>query len=106
MPRRWIAIISVDELPEGESRTFAVGKEWIALCKRGGQVYAVEDLCPHDTGPLGDGHLEGDEIVCPRHGARFDIRTGEVTRLPAVCGIRTFRVRTIDGRIEVEIETD
>ncbi|HLU49044.1 MAG TPA: non-heme iron oxygenase ferredoxin subunit [Planctomycetota bacterium] len=106
MPRQWITITSIDEIPEGETRTFEVGPEWIALCKRDGQVWAVEDFCPHDTGPLGEGTLEGHEIICPRHGARFDIRTGDVKRLPALCGIRTFPVRVVDGRVEVEIEIE
>ena len=68
-----------------------------------GEFYAIADLCSHDDGPLGDGDLEDHEIICPRHGARFDVRTGKVLSLPAVEDISAYPVRCIDGKIEVGV---
>jgi 3-phenylpropionate/trans-cinnamate dioxygenase ferredoxin subunit len=100
----WVSISRLEALPDGESRVFQVGSRWIAICRRGLEIYAVDDVCPHDTGPLGDGPLDGYEIVCPRHGARFDVRTGSVKCPPAPCGIETWPTRLRDGQVEIELE--
>jgi 3-phenylpropionate/trans-cinnamate dioxygenase ferredoxin subunit len=68
----------------------------ILLCNAGGQIYAIEDVCTHDGGPLDQGELEGECIVCPRHGATFDVRTGDALTLPAVVPVMTFPV-SIEG---------
>lgn len=61
--------------------------------------YAIEDVCTHDYGPLAEGDLDGFEVICPRHGARFDIRTGAATCLPAYRPVESFTVTVEDGRI-------
>jgi 3-phenylpropionate/trans-cinnamate dioxygenase ferredoxin subunit len=61
-----------------------------------GEFYAIEDVCTHDGGPLDQGELEGEEIECPRHGGRFDVRSGRATMMPAVMPVQTYAVR-IDG---------
>ena len=66
------------------------------LCNVDGHIYAIEDVCTHDGGPLEQGTLEGEQIVCPRHGATFDVRTGDVLTLPAVVPLMTFEV-TVEG---------
>ena len=66
------------------------------------QFYAVEDVCTHDGGPLGEGKLDGCELICPRHGARFDVRTGAATRMPAIEPAPTYAVRVEDGDVLVE----
>ena len=71
---------------------FSVGEHSIALCNVNGKFYAVDNLCTHDNGPLGEGRLIGDLIECPRHGARFDVKTGQWRALPAVRPIRTYPV--------------
>lgn len=68
-----------------------------------GSYYAIGDVCSHDNGPLGDGELDGLEVICPRHGARFDIRTGEVRSLPAIVDIPAYPVRVVDGQLEVGV---
>ena len=94
-----------DELPEGEARIFEVDEDLrVALCKVDGEIFALEDVCPHDDGPLGEGCLRGHEIECPRHGARFDVRSGAVTRMPAPYPVSTFAVRVEDGDVLVELE--
>ena len=68
-----------------------------------GQYFAIEDICTHDDGPLGDGDIEGHNIVCPRHGGEFDVRTGEAVQLPAVVDIPAYPVRVVDEMIQVGI---
>lgn len=68
-----------------------------------GTYYAIEDVCTHDNGPLAEGELRGDQIECPRHGARFSVRTGAVLSMPAVVPVRTFRTKVEDGYVWVEI---
>jgi 3-phenylpropionate/trans-cinnamate dioxygenase ferredoxin subunit len=107
MPKIWVAIARVDDVPPGEVRTFDIPDGGsVAVCNADGKLYAVEDVCTHDGGPLGEGILEGCAIECPRHGAQFDIRTGEVLRAPAYLPIRTFPARAENGAIQVEIDTD
>ncbi|MDI6770067.1 MAG: non-heme iron oxygenase ferredoxin subunit, partial [Anaerolineales bacterium] len=71
-----------------------------------GNLYAIADVCSHDEGPLGDGDLEGHEIACPRHGARFDIRSGQALQLPAVVDIPAYPVRVRGDMIEIGIPKD
>ncbi len=99
--RRWVDVGAADSVAEGEAKTFQVDATRVAVARASGQLYAVQDLCSHDDGPLGDGTLEDCAIVCPRHGAKFDVRTGAVLAMPAVAPIETFPVMEKDGRIQV-----
>lgn len=106
MSGTFVKVARIDEIPEGEARVYEVGSESIALCNVGGKIHAVENVCTHDDGPLGEGYLEGCQIECPRHGARFDVTSGAVTRMPAATPVRTFPVRVEKGEVFVEIEED
>jgi 3-phenylpropionate/trans-cinnamate dioxygenase ferredoxin subunit len=75
----------------------------LLLVRLGDVVYAIEDRCTHDGGHLGEAPLEGCEVTCCRHGARFDVTTGRATRLPAVRPVTTFPVRIQDGMVEVDL---
>ena len=86
----------VSEVPLGRLHVVEIGDEEVALCNVDGEIYAVANVCTHDDGPLGAGYLLGDEIECPRHGARFNVRTGAVKTLPAIVPIPTYDVK-IDG---------
>ncbi|HHZ88067.1 MAG TPA: ferredoxin, partial [Chromatiaceae bacterium] len=66
-----------------------------------GEYYAIEDVCTHDGDCLTGGEIDGDEVVCPRHGARFSIKTGEALTAPAYEAVETFPVKTEDGKIWV-----
>ncbi|MDE2292815.1 MAG: Rieske 2Fe-2S domain-containing protein [Elusimicrobia bacterium] len=79
-----------------------VGGLRVALCNVEGTFYAVEDLCTHDDGPLGEGTLSDGRLTCPRHGAQFDARTGAAVRMPAVTPVRTFPVKVVGGDVVVE----
>jgi 3-phenylpropionate/trans-cinnamate dioxygenase ferredoxin subunit len=97
------AVARVEELPPGARLHYDFDEETVIVLNVDGQFYAIADLCTHDGGPLEDGELHGCEIECPRHGARFDIRTGRVTRLPATDAIPTYRVKVEDGLVYVEV---
>ena len=102
MAERWVDVPGAAALAEGFVRSFLVDGFPLAMARVGGRVYAVEDRCSHDDGPLGEGAVAGCEVICPRHGARFDLRDGRATRMPAVQPIRTIPVREAEGRVQVD----
>jgi 3-phenylpropionate/trans-cinnamate dioxygenase ferredoxin subunit len=97
-------IAATEEIPAGEVRTFVCDGREIAVGNVDGELYAIDDLCTHDGGPLGEGTLKGDRVLCPRHGAAFDIRTGRALTLPAVGRVATFDVTVEDGGVFVDCE--
>lgn len=92
------------DIDPGQLHTFVVKGVNIALANLGGRVFAIEDRCTHDNGPLADGRLEKNVIECPRHGAKFDVKTGAALSMPAVVPVRTFAVEIKDGDVFVKIE--
>jgi 3-phenylpropionate/trans-cinnamate dioxygenase ferredoxin subunit len=104
MPTTFVSVAKESDIPEGEVRVVVANGRRVALCRVEGRLYAVEDVCTHDDGPLGEGRLHGCAIECPRHGARFDVRTGEVLRMPAAYPVRTFPVRIEGGDVRVGVE--
>lgn len=93
----YIKVALLEDIPPGGSKLVEVDYVRIALFNLEGTIYAIEDVCTHDGGPLVDGQvLEGCQVMCPRHGARFDIRTGEALSFPAFEATNTYEVR-IDG---------
>jgi 3-phenylpropionate/trans-cinnamate dioxygenase ferredoxin component len=106
MTKRFVKVGLENEIPEGEVRVFEAEDLKIAIACVNGTLFALEDVCTHDDGPLGDGHLDGCEIECPRHGARFDIRTGAATRMPAAAPVAVFPVKKENGEVWVEMETE
>lgn len=100
----FVKAAKVSDVPVGQAVTVEVGDEDIALCNVDGEIYAVANVCTHDGGPLGQGHLSGDQIECPRHGARFDVKTGAVKSLPAIVPIDTYEVRVMGDEIWVDVE--
>lgn len=79
----WIDVAPADELPPGSHRAVDVDGAQVASFNLDGNYYAVEDVCTHDGGTLTGGAIEGDQLICPRHGARFSIKTGAVLAPPA-----------------------
>ena len=94
MAPEWVEAGRVPDLPPGRV-ILVTGPDdlRIAVCNVDGELYAIEDVCTHDGGSLDQGELDGVEIECPRHGARFDVRTGEATLMPAVMPVQTYPVR-------------
>ena len=100
----FVKAAKASDIPPGRIRVIELGEEDVAVCNVDGEIYAVANVCTHDGGPLGDGYLLGDEIECPRHGARFNVRTGEVKTLPAIVPIPTFGVKIEGDEIWIDVE--
>ena len=99
----FVKVGKLADVPEGSVKVYEVADRAIAVCNVEGTLYAIDDVCTHDDAPLNQGYLEGCEIECPRHGARFDVRTGDVVELPAVVPIDTFPVRVEGDDIELDV---
>jgi 3-phenylpropionate/trans-cinnamate dioxygenase ferredoxin component len=97
----WVDVAAENEIPPGAWRTIDVDGTDVAVFNLDGAYYAIEDVCTHDGGVLTGGAVEGDVIVCPRHGARFSIRTGAVLAPPAYEDVATFPVRVEAGTVQV-----
>ncbi len=97
----WIDVVAESSLEERGHVVVDVDGTDVAVFKIDGQCYAIEDVCTHDGAEIASGELDGDEIICPRHGARFCVKTGEVKCAPAYENLATFPVRVIDGKIQV-----
>lgn len=99
----YITVCELDDLPEGLGRAFRVGEHSIALFRtRTGKVFAVTNQCPHRGGPLADGMLAGDQIVCPLHAFRFDSQSGACDQA-GVCATTVYPVELIDGLVRVGV---
>ncbi len=92
----FVKVATKTDIPPGEMRSFVVDHTQIVICNVNNKYFALADECSHDSAPISDGHLDGDQIVCPRHGAKFELLTGKVTAHPAVVGIDRYEVK-IDG---------
>ena len=74
------------------------------LCHVGGKFYAIDDVCTHDGGPLGEGPLDGYQIACPRHGAKFDIRDGRALTMPATQPTTAYEVKVEGDDVLIRLE--
>lgn len=102
----FVRIASTAELPsEGSAISVQTRFGRIGIAKIDGELFAFDDLCTHDDGPLvsADGKLEGKCVTCPRHGAQFDVTNGEVLRMPATEDIETYPVRVSGDDVEVDL---
>lgn len=98
----WLDVSSVQDLSPGTRRVIDVEGESVAVFNLDGHYFAICDTCPHDGGELASGQLDGEVIVCPRHGARFSVKSGAVLGPPAYEDLRTFAVRVNDGKVQIE----
>lgn len=97
----WVDVAPEQEIPPGAWRAADVDGTAVAVFNLDGAYYAIENVCTHDGGILTGGAVEGDVIICPRHGAQFSIRTGEVLAPPAYEDVATFPVRVHAGTVQV-----
>lgn len=103
----FVAVADEGEIGNGERLNVEIDDVSIVIFNIAGELFAIKDLCSHDNGPLEDGELEGKyEVACPRHGARFDIRSGKVLSPPAAVDIPAYPVQVVDGQIEVGLPLD
>ena len=98
----FVKVASTGDIAPGERLWLEFEEETVVLFNVNGRYYCIADVCTHDGGPLEDGQLDGFEIECPRHGARFDVRTGAVICLPAVTPVPTFEVKVEGDDIYIE----
>jgi 3-phenylpropionate/trans-cinnamate dioxygenase ferredoxin subunit len=99
----FVRACNASEISDPGKGVFEIDDHFVVVFHVGGQFYAVEDLCTHDGGELGQGLLDGFQIACPRHGARFDIRTGKVLSMPATSDTSSHEVKVEDGTVFVKI---
>lgn len=99
----WKKVAKISDIKDDCGFLYEEGDIAIALVKVGSEVFAVDDMCTHADASLCDGMVDGDEIECPLHFARFNVRTGEVTAPPATRGIQTYPVRLVGDDVEVEL---
>ena len=90
-----------DALVPGEPAVVELDDTNVAVFNVDGQFYAIQDVCTHDGEELTGGPVEGDQIICPRHGARFCVRTGEALSPPAYEPVHTFPVRVVAGMVQI-----
>lgn len=100
----WTPVIPASSLPAGDYAQAEVDGVIVAVFNIDGEYLAIEDVCTHDGGGLAGGAIEGCNVICPRHGAKFCLRTGEALTPPAYEPVRTYRTRVTDGMIEVSAE--
>jgi 3-phenylpropionate/trans-cinnamate dioxygenase ferredoxin subunit len=98
---KWIDAGPTADLHDGEAISIPVGRRMIAVVRSGAEYFAIEDVCTHDGAELTGGEVEGTEIICPRHGARFCLRTGQALSPPAYEPVRVFETKITDGRLWV-----
>jgi 3-phenylpropionate/trans-cinnamate dioxygenase ferredoxin subunit len=96
-------VASVDEIAEGAELEISIGGWDILVCRHGGKIYAVENRCSHRHEKLVHGRLRRGRIICPVHGAHFDLASGAACGPPATCPIATFAVRNCGGILEISV---
>lgn len=103
MSSNWTDVAAAGEVWEGTGISVSAGDREVALFRADGEVFATDVMCTHGAARLCDGYVEGQEVECPIHQARFDLRTGAPRCGPATDAIRIYPVRVVDGRIEVAL---
>ena len=99
----WYEVAGGEKLGDQEAMGVQVGEQPIALCRGGGELYAVHNICTHQFALLSEGYIEDDCIECPLHQGRFDLKTGEPFGGPVTEPVRVYRVRSEGGKVYVEI---
>ena len=100
-----VVVAPVEELPPGTVKIVHAGEISVGVYNLDGRYCAIEDRCSHDDGPLCEGEFDPETgvVVCPRHGANFDIRSGDALTLPATEPVSTYAVHVVDGMIRIEL---
>jgi 3-phenylpropionate/trans-cinnamate dioxygenase ferredoxin component len=99
---KFVKVARTDDIGPGEKKIVEVDGMLMVIVNLDGEYFALEDVCTHDGGPLGEGRLDDGQIICPRHGARFDVRTGDVLSLPAFEPVPAYAVRVEDHDVLVD----
>ena len=100
---KFVEVARKSAIPENSAIAVEVEGRRLALINLGGEIYAIDDDCPHEGGPLSEGTISGDEICCPWHTSHFNIKDGRVTMDPATEDVATYKVRLVGDAVELEI---
>ncbi len=100
---KFVTVARADELSPGECRVVIVENIEVALINREGSFFAVDNVCPHQGGPLGEGDVEGDAVVCPWHAWKFNLSTGQKTNNPEL-KVTIYPVRVENGEVKVSLD--
>jgi 3-phenylpropionate/trans-cinnamate dioxygenase ferredoxin subunit len=100
----FVKVLRTDEIGPGQARVLEVKGKQIAVFNIEGEFFAIDNMCTHEEASLAEGDVSGHEVTCPLHGARFDVRTGEVLGPPAYDDVTSYPVRVTGADIEVDIE--
>lgn len=103
MSSEWLDVGSTQAVSESAPLSVEVDGVAVVVVRCGSELYAVEDRCTHDGESLGEAPVEDCQIICPRHGSHFCLRTGEALTPPAYEPLRTYRVRAQEGRVLIEV---
>lgn len=103
MAEPFVPVAKVSEVPIGTFKAVQAQGKNLLVCHTESGFHVIDDTCTHDDGPLGSGWLEGEEIECPRHGARFDVKTGKVVCLPAAVPINAYAVQVEADVVKVNV---
>ena len=96
-------VARVSDIPDPGRTVVEIDDRLVVLLRVSGEVFAIDDVCTHDGGPLGEGELEDHTIACPRHGAKFDIRTGAALTMPATRPTKVHEVKVEGAEVFVRI---
>ena len=97
----YIKVANASDLSEGKGMRVHAGSRTLTLFNIDGEFYAIDEWCPHETGPLSGGYIDGNLVMCPFHFAEFDIRTGRVMSPPATRDVKSYSVRRTGDDVEV-----
>ena len=100
----YIKVCQADDLTDGITKPVEIGNRRVILARLNGDIYALDNLCTHDGGDMSEGKIIDGQLQCPRHGALFDIKTGDATQMPAVIGINTFDVKVENGDVMIALK--
>lgn len=99
----FIKVAQVKDIPDPGKTLLEIDEHLVVLMHVGGEFFCLDDLCTHDGGPLGEGELDDHSIACPRHGAKFDIRTGAALTMPATEATKSHQVKVENGEVWVKL---
>jgi 3-phenylpropionate/trans-cinnamate dioxygenase ferredoxin component len=99
----FVKVATVQEVPPGSAKQVTVNGRPVGLFNVGGAFYAIEDVCPHRGAALSEGVCEGTEVICPWHGASFDLTTGSHLSPPATRGVTAFKVQVVGDEIRLDV---
>ena len=99
----FVTVGRFSDLLEGQGVYVETGGKKLAVFRVNDRCYAIDDVCPHRTAPLHQGFVEGLEVECPWHASKFHLETGAHRNLPATCGVTAYKVRVVDGDVQVDV---